>query len=52
MSEAELQREVAYLDMLPSAQRKIYLDEVEKARGYEIMLRLRAALVALWKTGR
>lgn len=52
MSELELQREVSYLDALPSAQRKIYLDEVEKARGVEIMMKLRAALIALWKAGR
>jgi hypothetical protein len=52
MTDTELQAEVRYIDMLPSAQRHIYFEEVSKARGKEVERMLREALVALWKSWR
>jgi len=46
------EEEVAYLDYLPSAQRKIYLEEVRALRGKEVEERLRAALLEYWKSHR
>jgi hypothetical protein len=47
-----LEEEVRALDMMSPAQRKMYLGVVEYARGLDVALTLRAALVALWKSFR
>jgi hypothetical protein len=52
MTDEEMHKEVAYIDALPPAQRKIYLHEVEKARGLVVAMRLKAALIALWQASR
>jgi hypothetical protein len=46
------EKEIDYLDTLPPYQRKEYLREVEKARGVEVMMQLKAGLVKLWEEGR
>jgi hypothetical protein len=52
MTEDELQKEIRVLDLLPPWQRKVYLEEVQKARGVAVANRMRLALVEYWKSQR
>ncbi len=52
MTEDELQKEIRVLDLLPPWQRKVYLEEVQKARGVAVATRMRLALVEYWKSQR
>jgi len=50
MTDEDYQREARYIDTLPSDRRRVYLHEAEKARGVEVAAKLRAALIAFWRS--
>jgi hypothetical protein len=50
MSDEDYQREARYIDTLSTDRRRAYMHEAEKARGVEVAAKLRAALIAFWRS--